>query len=751
MTKSFKMHKKNIKNILLVIIILTIFSICIFSKTLFNGQIFAWYNDQLFQHNVFYKEWYRIIKETMNNHILAVYSWNTFLGTDYLASKLMYCVGDFLITPFFIFYNGEINYDVLFAITTIITIILSGMNMYIYLVKYRIRKDHLLISIPIIYSLGGFAMTYTGTYMFHRYYALLPLLFYFCEVYIQDGKISGFSLIVAILFLQSYELLFSTCFFMVLYFIQVYKIRYQYKLLDILKKAIPLIVSFLIGILMCGVLLIPLVIYLRSNSRVAGLDFGNLFWNLRIVASFFSSMIMPTFNCRSNQPPYLFYGTDHYAENGLFATVLFILAFVVLIKKANKNEKRCWLVGEAIILICLLFRPFNSVIHGFSLPSLRWSFLLEFYHLMLISYVFENYEVEENYFHEINKIYICYIVLYLVFIAVYKIDLNKYWPSIFINVGGFCLIYIYSLLLNKKSKKLFSIFSIFNVMIMYLLSINGTYGMYGEGDASYNNEYLSYMIENDEDKMFRIYFDSDELWPYSWLNLNDSINNNYMTTTTYDSTYDSKINEFLGLNGYDSWMIDINNTDLLKILGAKYYITRSSINDANNYEFYATINNFNVYKLLDYNSIGYTISEFISEKDASRIDENIAIIKDDDHQFVKNIKKSNRQQLDVIEYNRQYLKGTIKVESESLLFVSIPYSSGWTIKDQDDRELKTIEVNGGFLGILIDENVSELCFYYGTPGIKIGILISSITFLAFIAIIIIDKKYCSKKEEVDFE
>ncbi len=149
----------------------------------------------------------------MNNHILAIYSWNTFLGTDYLASKLMYCVGDFLITPFFIFYNGEINYDLLFAITTIITIVLSGINMYIYLNKYHIKKSYLLISIPIIYALGGFAMTYTGSYMFHRFYALLPLLFYFCEVYIQDNKISGFAFIVAILFLQSYELLFSTCFF----------------------------------------------------------------------------------------------------------------------------------------------------------------------------------------------------------------------------------------------------------------------------------------------------------------------------------------------------------------------------------------------------------------------------------------------------------------------------------------------------------------------------------------------------------
>ncbi len=745
MTKGIKIDKKNIKNIFLLITILAIFSTCIFAKTLFNGEVFAWYNDQLFQHNVFYKEWYRIIKETISDRILAVYSWNTFLGTDYLASKLMYCVGDFLITPFFIFYNGEINYDILFAVTTIITIVLSGINMYIYLIKYQIKKDYLLIPISIIYALGGFTMTYTGSYMFHRFYALLPLLFYFCEVYIQNNKKAGFSFIVAILFLQGYELLFSTCFFLVLYFIQAYKIRYQYKLLDILKKAVPLIVSFFIGILMCGIFLVPLMIYLKSNPRVAGMSFGNLFWNLRIVVYFFTNMVVHGFNSRSGQPPYLFFGSNHYAENGLFATVLFILAFVVLIKKGDKNEKRCWLIGEIIIIVCLLFRPFNSVIHGFSVPSLRWNFLLEFYHLMIVAYVFEKYEVDKNYFHEIDKVYFFYIALYIIFILVYKIDFKTYWLTILINVGGFSLVYIYSLLLNKKTKTLFSIFTILNVMIMYALSIYNAYGVYGKGDISYNNEYLTYLIETDEDKMFRIYFDSDELWPYSWLNLNDSINNDYMSTTTYDSTYNSVINDFLNLNAYDLWMIDINSTKLLKMLGTKYYITSSNISD-DDYEFYTTINNFNVYKLKNYNNIGYTVSKFINEKDALEVDENVAIIKDEDYKLVEDIKQSNKQQLKVIEYNRQYLKGTIQVESKSLLFVSIPYSSGWTVKDQNGRQLNTIDVNGGFLGILIDEDVSELSFYYGTPGLKVGAIISAVSFMAFIGIVIIDRK-----ERIDFE
>ena len=698
--------KKN-KNLFAIISVLTLFSVFIFKKTLFNGEIFAWYNDQLFQHNVFYKEWYRIIKETMSNHVLAVYSWNTFLGSDYLASKLMYCVGDFLITPFFIFYNGDINYDMLFAITTIISIVLSGANMYIYLRKYKINKQYLLVSLPIIYALGGFVMTYTGTYMFHRFYCLLPLLFYFCEVYIQNNRLAGFSFIVAILFMQSYELLFTACFFLILYFIQTYKLRFDYKLSEILKRSIPLIFAFFVGILLCGAFLIPLILFIKSNSRVAGFEFGNLFWDFKSIVGFFSSMVVPAYNYRSGQPTYLFYGSSHYgSEYGLFSTVLFILAFIVLIRDSNKNEKRCWVIGEIIILICLLFRPFNSIIHGFSLPTFRWSFLLELYHLLMVAYVFENYELKKLYFKEISIVYVCYIALYVIFILVYKIDIKDCLLTLLINIGSFGFLYVYSFLLNMNKKTLFSLLSITNVMVMYAFSINATYGTYGEGESSYNNEYLTYFIENDEDVMFRIYFDSDELWPYSWLNLNDSINNDYLSTTTYDSTYNAVLTDFLTSNGYDSWMIDIDDLGLLKTLGVKYYISTSNLEGNENLEYCTNINNFNVYKIIGYNHIGYT---------------------------------NNGDQLNVIEYNRQYIKGSINVKENSTLFVAIPYSDGWTVKDQNGKVLNTKNINGGFLGVDVDENVNELCFYYGTPGLKIGLVISFISLIIFIIVIVKEK------------
>ena len=732
---------KKFRNIIIVATILLLFSVFVFRKTLFQGAVSAWYNDQLFQHNVFYKEWYEIIKESISNHTIAIYSWNTFLGNDYLASKLMYGVGDFIITPFFVFYNGTINYDLLFAITTIITIVLSGLTMLIFLNKYGIKKDYLQIIVSIIYALGGFAMTYTGTYTFHRFYCLFPLLFYFCERYIQDNKRIGFTLIVAVLFLQSYELLFSTCFFLILYFIQSCKLKYQISILDILKKAIPLILSFLIGIMLCGAFLLPLYAYIKNNPRVGSFNLDSIIWNFKTIVNIITCMIVPAFNFRSGNPPYMFYENTHYgSEFGVYASVLFLLAFIILYKQGNKEEKKIWFVGELIIILCLLIKPINSIIHGFSVPSLRFIFLLEFYHLLATAYVFEKYEANKYYLFEINVLYGVYVVLYIIFIFVYKVDFKNYLPSISINVLSFALLYLYSYL-YIRNKALMSIVVTMNVMFMYIASIYSTYGIYGNGEESYDKEYLQYFIENDEDKMFRIYFDSDELWPYSWLNLNDSINNSYMSVTTYDSTYDSTLNNFLNIKGINDWLIDLNDLESFKLLGVKYYITTSNIEN-DNYELISNLNNFYIYKIKNYNHIGFTYDKFIKEDSSSTYNMlDVAIVSDDDFDKLESIKTSDRVQLHVVEYNRQYFKGELDSTEKALLFVSIPYSSGWNVVDQNGNKLETININGGFLGVITNEDSREISFYYGTPYLKQGMLMSIVGGVLFILLVVKEAKY----------
>lgn len=47
-------------------------------------------------------------------------------------------------------------------------------------------------------------------------------------------------------------------------------------------------------------------------------------------------------------------------------------------------------------------------------------------------------------------------------------------------------------------------------------------------------------------------------------------------------------------------------------------------------------------------------------------------------------------------------------------------------------------------GVVVDENVSELNFYYLTPGLKTGIIVSGIGFIGLLGLLVLDikkKKY----------
>ena len=101
------------------------------------------------------------------------------------------------------------------------------------------------ILFSLVYALGGFAIIYLGTYMFHRFFALLSLLFYCLERCRNDKELVGFAIIVALLFLQNYELMFSTSLFLVLYYNFINKLDYYDRnIYEIIKIAASLIVAY---------------------------------------------------------------------------------------------------------------------------------------------------------------------------------------------------------------------------------------------------------------------------------------------------------------------------------------------------------------------------------------------------------------------------------------------------------------------------------------------------------------------------
>ena len=84
--------------------------------------------------------------------------------------------------------------------------------------------------------------------------------------------------------------------------------------------------------------------------------------------------------------------------------------------------------------------------------------------------------------------------------------------------------------------------------------------------------------------------------------------------------------------------------------------------------------------------------------------------------------------LEIKENTGSKIVGEIEVPNSATLFTSIPYEKGWTVK-VDGKKVKNYEVLDTFLAIDLEEGYHIITFEYHIYGLKIGILISIISFI----------------------
>lgn len=119
-----------------------------------------------------------------------------------------------------------------------------------------------------------------------------------------------------------------------------------------------------------------------------------------------------------------------------------------------------------------------------------------------------------------------------------------------------------------------------------------------------------------------------------------------------------------------------------------------------------------------------------SNKEGGIILQNINILAESaDIQNLKNdATKLKQETLKINEYRNNYIKGTIKTSENKMLFLSIPYDSGWSAKV--NGEIVNInKVNIGFIGIDLTEGFHVVELEYNPPLFRIGLYISLSTLI----------------------
>ena len=112
-----------------------------------------------------------------------------------------------------------------------------------------------------------------------------------------------------------------------------------------------------------------------------------------------------------------------------------------------------------------------------------------------------------------------------------------------------------------------------------------------------------------------------------------------------------------------------------------------------------------------------------------------------DQYFIEDVKKLQEKQLDITYFSDTYIKGNINATKDNnIMFLSIPYEDGWHVY-VDGKEAKKELLYNIFIGVKLKEGKHEIEMKYKTPGLMIGIIISSIS----LVMVIIYSKLISKK------
>ena len=713
--------------LLIVLLVVYIFIFAILFKTFTNND-FIIGNDSLCQYKTFYEEWIEIIDNFIHNHSFNTYSFDMFLGTDFYSAMGYYCTGDIFLPIIYIF-RDNIYFGLI--IETILCIIISGITMSIFLDYAGIKNRMVVIYISILYAVAGHSVNYIQVYMFHRFYAFMPLLFYGSLKYFAENKKLVFILSTAILFMQNFYFMYPTLIVLFIYCL-IECIKREYLIKEIFVHFLILLFSLIIGYMISAFVTLPAILYTYKNAIARSTFNPSISWSFKTVIGLLFSYMMSNPTGAFN---YIFNTYNYYEDcQNMFMTVVPFVFLVYFFVKRSKKYRYDRLLFY-ILTIILLIKPLNSIMHGFAEPSLRWLFLYSFFALYLAALGIEEYNDSDKKLIikigvlSILVLAICFFVELIIFINNGLIN-NHYEHFLYIVVGIVISLLLFLILLkNKTVAYICSIVFVLLINLFFIIKTSNlcnTTAVIDTGEIDYQQHY--------EAKNYRYYISYLDSYYGVPHDCNNSLLYNFMTTTTYSSTIETVIQPFLDIcdkTFYLDWNIEISDKNLLTMLGTKYYIlgdkykAQNNVSDLEKSYSLKALKNFDVYYNPDYKGFGYCAKQvkYFNDYSGNTTDFVDYVLVDDVNIDISKYQNCSPTTLDVVYMGEDTFLSNIYLQEDNILMIPIPNNAGWKIY-VNDKLIKPVSVNGGFIGLELKKGFNDIKMNYSTPYLKVGVMMS---------------------------
>lgn len=325
---------------------------------------FIWERDGFSQHYLIFKEYLEIVRDFLQQPSLGLklWDWNIGLGADTIHSYGYYVVGDPFVYLGLLFPASQT--ELAFHVLILLRLYAIGGVFLIFCRKIGVATPGALVG-SLIYTFTYYVILNATRHPFFLLPMILfPLLCLGMERILQ--RQSNILFIVAV-FLGAFSNFYF--FYMLTVLIFIYAVVRYFYIYG--KKEITKMVgfiwtaaySYIIGVLLSGILFFPVVGGFLQSSREASSKFaqGLLVYPIEYYIALLRNLFIP--------------GSYLWSTMGFSAFVVLLLPCLFLHKKRYGFIKTLLLIFG----IMLLFPAFGSVMNGFSGPYNRWTFVLPFF------------------------------------------------------------------------------------------------------------------------------------------------------------------------------------------------------------------------------------------------------------------------------------------------------------------------------------------------------------------------------------
>lgn len=355
------------------------------------------FGDRSFLHVDMYHQYFPFLNEMydkLKNGDSLLFSWNTGLGSNFLALFAYYLSSPFNWLAVFVPQNLLIEFQ---TYLVVLKIGLIGFTACFYFRHHFHKKTPILILFSTFYALSGFMAAYNWNVMWLDVVMLAPLVILGLEKLAWEGKYRLYCLTLAIAILSNFYLCIMLCIYLVLYFLLV--------LLPAAPKKLRACRQFTFCSLLAGgmgaVLLIPEMAAL-SLTEFSGSSFPST------GKAYFAIFDVLARHCADVAVEV---GLDHWPNLYCGVAVLVLIPLYVVCKTIPSRQK----LGK-LSLLCILLISFSSNIlsflwHGFNYPNSLPSRQSYLYILLVLTVAMETFlEIKNISKKDISQVFLGVVV-----------------------------------------------------------------------------------------------------------------------------------------------------------------------------------------------------------------------------------------------------------------------------------------------------------------------------------------------------